>query len=262
MLFFSFMCFLISSSSWRGRQWHTQTHFIPIESFFFTFCHTWEWTIWRAAFAEKHKDVIIKVKRAHAQQPAEHQWWFRTLSPTVSFSYPHVSIPRSLSLTASDIGIHLILGVKDAHLLVRNKPYFQGRAAMAYLSLSKAVCARNHNWWCVCLCAVEIGTFVHVEWCQSFGLEYAHLPPPAHSGAWIKVDLREAKVGGEQGFITLIAMPTTHNETHYRADVVRLGWLKRHEQPYRSEESGRERPGQGWVERKGRGAWREREKSE
>lgn len=51
------------------------------------------------------------------------------------------------------------------------------------------------------------------------------------------MDLREARVGGERGFRTLIAMPTTHNETHYRADVVRLGLLKRHEQPYRSEES-------------------------
>ena len=47
--------------------------------------------------------------------------------------------------------------------------------------------------------------------------------PAQHSGARIKVDLREARVGGERGFITLIAMPTTHNEAHYRADVVRLG---------------------------------------
>lgn len=72
-----------------------------------------------------------------------------------------------------------------------------------------------------------------------------------HSGARIKVDLREARVGGERGFITLIAMPAAHNETHYRADVVRLGWLERHEQPRRSEESTRKQGGQGREENKG-----------
>lgn len=74
---------------------------------------------------------------------------------------------------------------------------------------------------------------------HSLGLEYIQHPPPEYtsprrSGAWIKVDLRLARAGGEWGFITLIAMPTTHNEAHYGADVVRLRWLKRHEQPYRS----------------------------
>lgn len=59
--------------------------------------------------------------------------------------------------------------------------------------------------------------------CASLGLECIQHPSMQHSGAGIKVDLREARVGGERGFITLIAMPTTHNETHYRADVVRLG---------------------------------------
>lgn len=49
------------------------------------------------------------------------------------------------------------------------------------------------------------------------------------------MDLREERVGRDRGFITLIAMPTAHNETHYRADVVRLVRLKRHAQPYRSE---------------------------
>lgn len=72
-----------------------------------------------------------------------------------------------------------------------------------------------------------------------------------HSGARIKVDLREARVGGERGFITLIAMPAAHNETHYRADVVRLGWLERHEQPRRSEERTRKQGGQGREENKG-----------
>lgn len=58
--------------------------------------------------------------------------------------------------------------------------------------------------------------------------------PVQHLGAWIKVDLKEMRAGGEWGFITLIVMPTAHNEVHYRADVVRLEWLKRHEQPCRS----------------------------
>lgn len=31
-------------------------------------------------------------------------------------------------------------------------------------------------------------------------------------------------------------MPTTHNEKHYRTDVVRLRRFERHERPYRSEE--------------------------
>lgn len=44
-----------------------------------------------------------------------------------------------------------------------------------------------------------------------------------HSGARIKVDLKEARAGRESGFKAVIAMPTTHNEAHYRADVVRLG---------------------------------------
>lgn len=64
--------------------------------------------------------------------------------------------------------------------------------------------------------------------------------PVQHLGAWIKVDLTETRAGGEWGFITLIVMPTAHNETHYRADVVRLEWLKRHEQPCRSEEGKKE----------------------
>lgn len=40
-------------------------------------------------------------------------------------------------------------------------------------------------------------------------------------------------------------MPPTHNEDHYRTDVVRLWRLERHKQPYRSERSKEERKEQG-----------------
>lgn len=43
----------------------------------------------------------------------------------------------------------------------------------------------------------------------------------------------------EQGFRTLIAMPSTHDERNYIADVVRLWRLERHEQPNRSDELGK-----------------------
>lgn len=43
----------------------------------------------------------------------------------------------------------------------------------------------------------------------------------------------------EWGFKALIAMPTTHNEVYYRADVVRLEWLKRRRQPCRSGAKGK-----------------------
>lgn len=42
----------------------------------------------------------------------------------------------------------------------------------------------------------------------------------------------------EQGFRTLIAMPSTHDERNYIADVVRLWRLERHEQLNRSHEWG------------------------
>lgn len=53
----------------------------------------------------------------------------------------------------------------------------------------------------------------------------------------------------EQGFRTLIAMPSTHDERNYIADVVRLWRLERHEQLNRSHE---------WEKKKGKVGRRKR----
>lgn len=110
------------------------------------------------------------------------------------------------------------------------------------------------------LCGKKCVSLWDRKWSQSWPwTRIASIPNSVqHLGAWIKVDLKEMRAGKEWGFITLIAMPTTHNEAHYRADVVRLEWLKRHEQPCRSEEGEREKGGEAdeckWLVIEGRGA--------
>lgn len=55
---------------------------------------------------------------------------------------------------------------------------------------------------------------------------------PYFQGFILLASLSSVEVEGKEwGFRALIAMPTTHNEVYYRADVVRLEWLKRRRQP-------------------------------